>query len=91
MAPEQWSFPLRLPLSFFGINRSVAIRAGETYPWSRDLDHRVLTVNISKGAALHLPDTPRTCACAPPRYMGGRGHAFSPAHLQHPLKQMADG
>lgn len=50
VAPEQWSFPLRLPLPFFGIFGATSIQAGETYPWSDDFDHRVLTVNISKGA-----------------------------------------
>lgn len=49
VAPEQWSFPLRLPSAFFGIFRSISIQAGERYPWSADFDHRVLTVNTSKG------------------------------------------
>lgn len=49
VAPEQWSFPLRLPLPFFGIFGATSIQAGEAYAWSDDFDHRVLTVNISKG------------------------------------------
>jgi Domain of unknown function (DUF4336) len=49
LAPEQWSFPLRLPSAFFGIFNSVSIQPGERYPWSADFDHRVLTVNTSKG------------------------------------------
>lgn len=49
VAPEQWSFPLRLPSAFFGIFNSTSIRDGERYPWSADFDHRVLTVNTSKG------------------------------------------
>ena len=35
---------------------SSAVRAGERYPWSADFDHRVLTINISKGSAFgHFP------------------------------------
>ena len=61
VAPEQWSFPLRLPSAFFGIFNSTSIRDGERYPWSADFDHRVLTVNTSKGWALSawLP-----CGCS---------------------------
>lgn len=51
VAPDQWSFPLRLPLPLLGINNSIDIVEGVTYPWSADLDHRVLSINISKGAA----------------------------------------
>lgn len=49
MAPEQWSFPLRLPSAFFGIFRATSMQPGERYPWSDDFDHRILTINISKG------------------------------------------
>jgi Domain of unknown function (DUF4336) len=54
VAPEQWSFPLRLPSAFFGIFNSTSVRECERYPWSADFDHRVLTVNTSKGWALSL-------------------------------------
>lgn len=51
VAPEQWSFPVSLPLPFLGIFSSIAIRPGGTYPWSAEFDHRVLTVKTSEGAA----------------------------------------
>lgn len=54
VAPGQWSFPLRLPLPLLGINRSIDIVEGETYPWSADLDHRVLSINISKGVGPYV-------------------------------------
>jgi len=49
VAPEQWSFPLRLPSAFFGIFRATSMQPGERYPWSDEFDHRILTINISKG------------------------------------------
>lgn len=54
VAPDQWSFPLWLPLPLLGINNSIDIVEGETYPWSADLDHRVLSVNISKGVGPYV-------------------------------------
>ncbi|KIY94436.1 hypothetical protein MNEG_13525 [Monoraphidium neglectum] len=40
-APFQWSFPLNLPLPFFGIFPAGEIGADEEMPWSDEIDHRL--------------------------------------------------
>ncbi|KAI8465795.1 MAG: hypothetical protein J3K34DRAFT_525046 [Monoraphidium minutum] len=40
-APFQWSYPLNLPLQFFGIFPEGEVREGEDAPWGDEIEHRV--------------------------------------------------
>ncbi|KAG0451833.1 hypothetical protein HPP92_026008 [Vanilla planifolia] len=44
VAPRQWSWPLNLPLEFFGIFRSRAlIDEDKSTPWADEIEHKVLS------------------------------------------------
>lgn len=44
VAPRQWSWPLNLPLEFFGIFRSKTLRDEDpTAPWADEIEHKVLS------------------------------------------------
>lgn len=44
VAPRQWSWPLNLPLEFFGIFRAKILRDEDpTAPWADEIEHKVLS------------------------------------------------
>ncbi|CAH2055331.1 unnamed protein product [Thlaspi arvense] len=44
VAPRQWSWPLNLPLEFFGIFRSKTIKDGDlSTPWAEEIEQKVLS------------------------------------------------
>ncbi|KAJ0244640.1 Uncharacterized protein HA466_0192440 [Hirschfeldia incana] len=44
VAPRQWSWPLNLPLEFFGIFRAKTIKDGDlSTPWADEIEQKVLT------------------------------------------------
>jgi len=48
-SPGQWSFPLNLPVQFFGVFPQATLQQGETYPWSDDLDFRIFKGRVANG------------------------------------------
>lgn len=45
VAPRQWSWPLNLPLEFFGIFRAKALRDDDkSSPWSNEIEQKVLVL-----------------------------------------------
>ena len=68
VGPKQWSWPLNLPVSFFGIFATGVLMDGETYPWSDELDHKVFATSF--GACTGSP----TCVC-PGHNSDATGHA----------------
>jgi Domain of unknown function (DUF4336) len=60
VAPRQWSWPLNLPLSFFGIfPAGVLSNDRADYPWSDELDHKVFASTF--GVAPLPPPPPPPC------------------------------
>lgn len=44
VAPRQWSWPLNLPLEFFGIFRAITLKDGDiSTPWADDIEQKVLS------------------------------------------------
>lgn len=44
VAPRQWSWPLNLPLEFFGIFRAKIIKDGDlSTPWAEEIEQKVLS------------------------------------------------
>lgn len=44
VAPRQWSWPLNLPLEFFGIFRAKTIRDNDlSTPWANEIEQKVLS------------------------------------------------
>lgn len=44
VAPRQWSWPINLPLEFFGIFRSKALKdEDESIPWANEIEQKVLS------------------------------------------------
>lgn len=44
VAPRQWSWPINLPLEFFGIFRSKTLRDEDTStPWADEIEQKVLS------------------------------------------------
>lgn len=45
VAPRQWSWPLNLPLEFFGIFRAKTLRdEDESTPWANEIEQKVLSL-----------------------------------------------
>jgi hypothetical protein len=49
VAPRQWSWPLNLPVQFFGIFPTGVIEAGATMPWQDEIDHRPFSSSVGIG------------------------------------------
>jgi hypothetical protein len=44
VAPRQWSWPINLPLEFFGIFRSKPLKDEDKYtPWTAEIEQKVLS------------------------------------------------
>jgi hypothetical protein len=44
VAPRQWSWPINLPLEFFGIFRSKPLKDEDKYtPWAAEIEQKVLS------------------------------------------------
>lgn len=53
VAPRQWSWPLNLPLEFFGIFRAKTIKDGDlSTPWADEIEQKVLS-SPEVGTFLH--------------------------------------
>ena len=50
-SPGQWSFPVNLPVQFFGVFPEATLQPGGSYPWSQDLDFRIFKGRVANGAA----------------------------------------
>ena len=61
VAPRQWSWPINLPLQFFGIFKAKKLHADSTSaPWVDEIDHKILSCPVGKPSRFrHSP--PVTC------------------------------
>jgi hypothetical protein len=60
VAPRQWSWPLNLPVQFFGIFPRGVVEAGAEMPWQGEIDHRPFSSSVGVGpysevAFFHAP------------------------------------
>ena len=49
VAPRQWSWPVNLPVQFFGIFPKGVVEAGATMPWQDEIDHRPFSSSVGVG------------------------------------------
>jgi len=49
VAPRQWSWPLNLPVQFFGIFPAGVVEAGAIMPWQDEIDHRPFSSSVGVG------------------------------------------
>lgn len=61
VAPRQWSWPINLPLQFFGIFKAKKLQADSaSVPWADEIDHKILSCPVGKPSRFrHWP--PVTC------------------------------
>ncbi|KAG1347843.1 hypothetical protein COCNU_06G016720 [Cocos nucifera] len=61
VAPRQWSWPINLPLEFFGIFRAKALKDEDTStPWADEIEQKVLS-SPEVDAVIFVPRRPPEC------------------------------